>query len=960
LAVRALPRSRRRLLIGIAAIVVLAVVILSILSSFYVDLLWFREVHFSSIFWKVFWTKVVLGFVFGIIFFVLLYVNLLIVRRITPRYRVFSPEQEIIERYRLALEPYVKWILPAVSLLIALFVGVAASTRWQSYLLWRHSSGVSFGVSDPVFHKDAGYYIFDLPWLKFVQGWMFSVLVGITVIVAIAHYLWGGIRAQGVGERVTPQVKVHLSVLLGFIFLTKAWGYWLGRYDLLTSPRGVVTGASYTDIHAQKPALFFLVVVAIICAVLFLVNIRFRGWALPVLGVGLLMVASIVAGAIIPAAIQKFSVAPQELQRERPYIQRNIEATRAAFGLDQITLEPRPVNPDLPSEDVANNEDTISNIRLWDPGLLQENFDQLQQIRKFYTFADVDVDRYPIDGEERMVMISAREITQKGIPGGATWQNAHLVYTHGYGAVANQVNTSTAEGQPLFILKDIPPEGQIPITATGSRVYFGEHVEQPFVVVNTGVRELDYQVTDSGEQEQKTTTYQGEGGIQAGGFFGRLLFAWRFKDVNLAISSLIHGDSRFLIFRSISERIPKPAPFLKYDSDPYMAIVDGRIVWIQDAYTTTDAYPYSERLGLADVTASDGISGRINYIRNSVKVVVDAYSGAVTYYVVDEDDPIIQAWENAFPDLLTPVSEASPDLLAHFRYPEDLFTVQAYQYARYHIDDPTGFYQRQDFWEIPDDPTSLANDPTLGTVAKLRPYYLVMRLPDESEEEFVLIMPFTPSGRSNANMVAWMAVKSDYGGGTWPGQYGGIKSFEFPSGVNIFGPSQVFSRINQDREFSKERTLLSTGGSTVKFGNLLVIPIEDSFLYIQPLFVKSSQEGAFPELKRVVAVQGGTVGVGTTLSEALAATLGVAPPEEGEQPPPPTTGGGKVSEQVRALLAEASAHFAAAQEALTAGDLGTYQSEVEQAGKLVDQAKALVAAGKKKERSPGPSPSPKP
>src|SRR3954471_681944 len=470
------------------------------MSGFYIDLLWFKEVGFQSVFWTVFSTKVVLGLLFGLVFFAILYANLLIVRRLVPPFRTFTPEQEVVERYRVAIEPYAKWILPALSLVIALFVGIGASSQWKDFLLWKSSGGIDFGRVDPVFHRDIGFYVFKLPFLHFVQGWLFSALVGVTVLVAIAHYLWGGIRLQATTERVTPQVKAHLSVLLGLIVLVKAWGYYLGKFDLLFSKRGVVEGASYTDLHAQKLALFVLMVVAVICAIVFFVNIRFRGWATPAVALGLLAVVAVVVGAIIPAAVQRFSVDPQELQREEPYIQANIVSTRAAFGLDRIGNRQVAPSEDITQTQVDDNQSTIDNIRLWDPGLLKLDYDQLQRIRSFYEFNDVDVDRYTVGGEQRVVMISAREVSQDGIPAsGGTWQNRHLVYTHGFGAVASQVNTSTSQGEPAFLLQDIPPnttQDDLGLSGgNGQRVYFGEREEVPFVVVNTGAGELDYQST---------------------------------------------------------------------------------------------------------------------------------------------------------------------------------------------------------------------------------------------------------------------------------------------------------------------------------------------------------------------------------------------------------------------------------------------------------------------------------
>lgn len=956
--------GRRRLAFIVIAILAGIVVAFTALSGFFVDVLWFREVGYSQVFWKVFRTKIVLGLVFGIAFFVLLYVNLWIVRRITPRYPALTPEQEIVERYRMQFEPYAWWLLPVFAAVIAFFVGLGVSAQWRTFLLWQNSGGVTFGGEpEPVFGRDAAFYVFSLPWLEFLQGWLFSALVGVLLITALAHYLWGGIRPNALvfAEKVTPQVKVHLSVLLGLIMLTKAWGYYLGQFDLLTSARGVVAGASFTDVNAHLPALRILVFIAIACAILFLVNIRMRGWALPVIAVGLLALVSISAGAAYPAFVQRFRVNPQEAQREQLFILRNIAATRAAFGLDLIESRQQPLSGVVTAEDVEANATTIQNIRLWRPNILIDNYAALQRIRAYYEFEDIDVDRYTIDGERRLVMVSAREIAQSQIPGGGTWQNTHLVYTHGFGAVASQVNTATSEGQPLFTLQDIPPEGEPALEGNGQRVYYGESSDVPFVLVNSGARELDYQGTPEDDQEQVSFNYDGDGGIPVGGILQRALFAWRFRDVNLLISNLVQGDSRIMIFRDIRERVPKAAPFLQFDADPYAAIVDGRLVWIWDAYTTTNEYPYSQPVTLQDVasqpeagtTPFPSLTGSANYIRNSVKVVVDAYEGTTTYYVSDDSDdrdPIIQVWGNAFPDLFTPMSEATPDLLAHFRYPENLFQVQAEQFTSYHVTDPDVFYRRADFWALPGDPAEASADPEDqgGPLPSMRPYYVLMRLPGETEETFSLILPFTPLDRQN--MVAWLTAKSD------PGEdYGQMVSYEFPSGRNVDGPTQVFARINADTQFASERTLLGQSGSQIRFGDFLVVPVDDALLYVQPVYVQSDQPNAIPELRRVIVVNGNAIGIGNTLSQALTDALGepVTPPD-GEPQPPPT---GTVDEQVQALLQEAAQHFTLADEALRAGDLATYQTEIELAQAAIERAQALLG-DEPTTTSPSPSPTP--
>jgi uncharacterized protein len=945
-------RSRRWLIV-VAAAVAIFLIALTALSGFFVDLLWFREVGFTQVFWTVLRTKIALGLIFGAAFFAILYANLLIVRLLTPRYRAISPEQEVIERYRLAFEPYAWWLLPVIAGVIAFFVGLGVTGEWKTFLLWRNSSGVTFGTPDPLFQRDPAFYVFSLPWLEFVQGWLFSSLVGVTFIAAVAHYLWGGIRPQapGFGDKVTPQVKAHLSVLLGLIVLTKAWGYYLGTFDLLTSKRGVVEGASFTDVKAELPALRILTFIAIACAVLFLVNIRLRGWALPVIALGLLALVSITAGAVYPAFVQRFRVAPQEFQREQLYIERNIKATRAAFRLDTIQAQARSVGPSVTPADVTDNEATVANIRLWRPDILRENFESLQRFKQYYVFSDVDVDRYDLNGERRVVMLSAREVNQGTIPGGGgTWLNKHLVYTHGFGAVAAPVNTTSPEGAPQFTLSDIPPVGDPSLESTGARIYYGENRDAtPFVVVDTGTPELDFQAPGG---QQRTFTYNGTGGIPIGGIFSRALFAWRFRDVNLLISGLIKSNSRIMIYRDIQDRVPKAAPFLQFDFDPYAAIVDGKLYYIWDAYTTTNGYPYSQEVNLDRATqlgnGASGLHGTANYIRNAVKVVVDAYNGTMTYYVADPTDPIIRVWENAFPHLFTPIGQAPTDLAAHFRYPENLFQVQADQFANYHVSDPSVFYQKQDFWQVPFDPTIQPNTGSNADVP-IRPYYLLMRLPGDVQESFVLVTPFNPQGRQN--VVAWMAARSD------PTDYGKILAFEFPPGQNVDGPSQVFARMRQDPRFSADETLFGRGGSVVRFGDFLIIPMGNALLYVEPVYVRA-QRNAIPELKRVLVANGGDVGLGNTLSQALSDSLGgaVVPPTGPSGPPT-----GNVSQQVARLLQQALTHFAAADAALKAGRLGEYQTEVEAAKALIERADRLAArSGGSAPPSPSPSVTPSP
>jgi len=944
--IRLPSRSRRWPLILIGAVIVV-IVLFTALSGFVIDLLWYREIDQSGVFWTVLRTKTVLAVVFGLLFFGILYVNLIIARRIRPTTRILSPDQEVLERIRDVTDPLVRWALPLGSAVLAFLVALGVTGEWSNFLLWKNSAGVTFGNPEPLFQRDPAFYVFSLPWLRFLQGWLFSTLVGVTILVAIAHVLWGGIRPQApmFADKVTPAARAHLSVLLGLIFLVKAWGYWLGRFDLLTSPRGVVEGASYTDVKAQLPALNFLAIVAVICAILFFANIRLRQWSLPIIAVALLALVSVLLGAVYPAFVQQFRVKPNEQQDEMPYIRDNINATNLAFGLNNIQSEQRNVTGPLTARQLADNAGTESNIRVWRPPVLKENLQSVQRFRQYYDFNDVDVDRYDVNGAERVLMISAREVHQLGLdPGSQTWQNVHLAYTHGYGAVAAQVNEATTQGQPDYVLQDLPPTTVDPSLDLSAqpRIYFGESDDEQFVVVNTNVGELDFQ-----QDASANTQYQGTGGIPLSNFLRRALFAWKFRDYNLLVSGSINSSSRIMIYRDIRTRVQKPVPFLKFDNDPYLAIVDGRPQWIWDAYTYTNEYPYSQSVDLSQAAYSQDSSsvilqGNVNYLRNSVKAVVDAYTGHITYYA-DLSEPIIQVWAKTFPGLFTDINGASPDLRQHFRYPENLFQVQATQYANYHVTDPTLFYQKRDFWAIPSDPT-LSN--TAAAATPLRPYYQLIRLPGGTTEQFELVLPFVPADRQN--MVAWMAASSDQP------NYGDVTVFRFPEGRTIEGPTQVFARINQDARFSSERTLLSQAGSEVLFGDFLVIPIDNSFLYVEPVYVQAAQT-PIPQLHNVIIVNGsgGAVTIAGNLQDALrAAVTGQVPTGGGGG-----GGGGTVPQRIQALLAQAQQHFDAAQAALVSGNLGTYQSEIKAAQAAVDEAARLAGTTPTPSGTPTPTPS---
>lgn len=916
------------------AAVILLVVSISTIVLFYTDLLWFQEVGYESVFWKIFTSKVLLAAGLGALFFVFLLLNLFIVGRMMPLWRLSIGGQDPLERYRSGVLPYLRWVAIGGSALLAVLFALSVTAEWDRFVLAMNS--VSFGSTDQVFGRDLGFYVFQLPLYQFLYGWLFSSLVVVTLIVGGAHYLTGGIRPQAAAGRVGPQVKAHLSVLIGLLAALRAWGYRIDQFELLYSTRGDVTGASYTDINAELPALKLLVVISIIGAILFLVNIRFRGWALPIAGVGLWLLTSVLAAGAFPFFIQRFSVEPAQVQKERQFIDRNIKATRAAYGLDRIGVREYPAKTEVSAETVAANPKTINNIRLFDPAILKTAYRQLEEFRTYYEFEDVDVDRYEINGELRQVMLSARELALTNLES-LSWVNNHVFYTHGYGLVVSPTNEVSDEGRPKFIVRDIPPKSEAPeLEIKQGGIYYGERGVEDYSLVRTKQRELDY-----GQQEgNRFTRYQGKGGVQNDGLIRRLAFAWRFRNINLLISGLIQDDSRLLYYRTIQERLTKSAPFLTFDGDPYPVVFEGRIVWMADGYTTTRMYPYSERIDFGSRTTTKrglgepSIPGVHNYIRNSVKATVDAYDGSVRFYVWDDSDPIIQSWRKAFPDLFLDGEQMPEVLRKHVRYPEDLFRIQTFAYSRYHVTDPEDFFTREDRWVIPKDPNFSQTEGTSASsqAEEIQPYYVLMKLPGSDKEEYVLILPMNPKDRPN--MVAYLTAKSD------PEDYGKLTDFRFPQTTTIFGVGQIHGRINQDPTFSRERTLLDRQGSKLAFGNLLVIPIGESILYVQPLFLQA-ERNAIPELKFVILATANRVVLADTLEEAVNKLISGA----AMVPTSPEVTPGTSTEE---LVTQALEHLQRAEDAARKGDWATYGSEQKAARDALEKASG----------SPSPSPSP--
>ena len=955
-----MPRRRRRppnrvWLVVVGMVLFFGLTSLRGIAGFYTTYLWYEELDLTGVWSGVLGSKILLAVVFSVAFFAAMFANLVIADQVAPRFRALGPEDELVQRYRQVVGPHAGKVRIGVAVLFALLAGTGVSAQWQNWLLFRNS--VDFGVTDPQFGRDLGFFVFRLPFLSFLVEWAFVAVVIIAVVTVVAHYLNGGIRIQAPAQRVTPQVKAHVSVLLAGLALIKAVGYYLQRFELSFSSRGVVDGASYTDVKAQLPALELLVIISLFAVVMFLLNIRRKGWALPVIGVGLWALISVIVGAVYPAFTQKFRVEPAEVERERPYIARNIAATREAFGIDEVQETRFEYDEELTSAGLVENAETIRNVRLWDPQYVATTFQKLQEIRSYYRFSDVDIDRYMMDGRLTQTIVSARELNASDLPS-QSWVNRHLSYTHGFGALVAPANAVTTDGQPAFTLEDIPPKGSPELAQP--RIYYGEETGG-YAVVKSKQREIDFQQRDG---TTAFSSYEGTGGVPLSSIVRRAAFALRFADFNMLISDLITPESRAIFIRDIGDRVRTAAPFLRYDADPYPVIVDGRLLWIQDAYTTTGRYPYAQRANIDRIPDESGLRINFNYVRNSVKVVTDAFNGSMTFYVIDDEDPILKAYAKAFPDLFTPGSETGDELRAHFRYPEDLFRVQTNMYGRYHIQAPNEFYNAGDAWDISQDPGSGSPTPSAplstnttsttavaGLVAtdreqRMDPTYLLLRLPNDDRESFLILQPFVPRSRGDRqqNLSAFMTAKSD------PDQYGKLEAFVMPRGEQIDGPSLVDARAAADPVISREITLLDQRGSQVKLGNVQVIPIQNSLLYVRPLYVQSARN-PLPEFKRAIVVFGDRAVIGNTLREALASLFGDAPgtleeapgaggptPTEPTEPTEPGPGTAPESVEVQRLLTEAAAAYEAAQTALRAGDLAEYQRQIGIVGDRVRDA----------------------
>ena len=925
------PRRWWSRVVGFGSALLVLLILLNIGIDLFVDRLWFEGVGYRGVFDTRVGTQIWLFFAgFGVAAAVIGGSLAL-----AARMRLDADNPPIDDP---GFRRLVAILAVVATILLSIVFGSIAAGRWEQILLFLNAE--SFGVTDPQFGRDVGFYVFDLEALQFIKGWA----VGLSIMAMLTTAAMYGVRLllhRG-QARTTLAVRLHLALLIAAVMAMFVWGYWLARFELAVNPAGFVFGATYTDDNIRAPVQYLLMAagIVVIAGVLsWPLHERLRFAVAPILA---LAAISIVGAMILPSVIQRFTVEPNELERETPYIERNIAATRAAFALDGIEEREFAANDELSDLDLASNPEALSNVRLWDHRPLNDTLNTIQTIRPLYVYPDVDVDRYVTGDIEHQVFLAARELSQANLqPTQQSWVNRRLQFTHGFGVVMTPVDEVTSSGEPEFWISNIPPEvvedttsGPLGLEIVEPRIYYGEATDA-YVIANTSAEEFDYPLSgeelaagDSSES-QATTRYSGEGGVQLGGFFRRLAFAWSFADANILISGSLSGESRILFRRLIQERVNTLAPFLALDADPYIVVGDdGRLHWIQDAYTITDRYPYSQPHGVG-----------FNYMRNSVKAVIDAYDGTVDLYIVDDSDPIIRAWSNIFPELFKSAAEFPLDLVRHWRYPQDYFQVQADQYLSYHIESARGLFTREDLWAIPQEKLRQQEIP-------VEPYYVTLRLPDQERPEFLLILPFTP--RNRLNSIAWLAGRSD------GENYGRLFAFRFPANKNVDGPSQIEARIDQDVSISRQFTLLGQQGSEVIRGNLLFIPVGESYVYVEPIYLQADN-ARFPQLKAVIVVNGNTIAFEDTFADAVQVALGNqtprglsftgggAEPEPTREPEPPAPTEREdrppivVEGTAAELAAQAQEAFEEAMERLRVGDFAGYGDAIDRLGAILEE-----------------------
>ncbi|MGW3982202.1 UPF0182 family membrane protein [Streptomyces mirabilis] len=952
-------RRVRTLLMTLGVLAVLAMAFV-MFAGFWTDWLWYRSVHYSSVFTTTLWTKIGLFFVFGLIMAASVGVNIWLAHRLRPPLSAMSMEQQSLDRYRMGIAPYKRWLLVGITSLVGLIAGASASGQWRTWLMW--VNGVPFDQKDPQFHLDVSFYAFDLPWYRFLLGFGFAAAVLSLIAAALTHYLYGGLRITSPGARATAAATGHLSVLLGIFVALKAVAYWLDRYGLAVKSSdfkatGNWTGLRYVDANAYLPAKTILFCIAVICALLFFATLWRRTWQLPVIGFGLMVLSAILIGGLYPAIVQKFQVQPNEQAKEAPYVEKNLKATREAYGIDGTQVSEYAGKSDTKDKTKQRDDaNTTASIRLLDPNIVSPTFQQLQQMKNYYAFpTNLDVDRYSKDGKDQDTVIGLRELNLNGIPKN-NWINDHFRYTHGYGVVAAKGTTATSGGRPVFTESDLPSKGDL--GTYEQRVYYGEKTTQ-YSIVGGPQKEIDYS-DDSGE---KTTSYQGKSGVSLSSPINRAAYAVAFGEPQILYSGAIGEGSRILYNRTPKDRVEAVAPWLTIDGDAYPAVVDGKIQWIVDAYTTTNGYPYASRTTLGDTTADSltatnnqravvAQQNQVNYIRNSVKATVDAYTGEVKLYQWDTKDPVLKTWMKAFPNTVEPKTAISQSLMDHLRYPQDLFKVQRELLTRYHVKDAQTFLSGSEVWQVPDDPTNKSGN-------AVPPYYLSMRMPDQQAQTFSLTTTFTPNGRDNLS--AFMSVDSEAG----TSDYGKIRILKLPTSEPVDGPKQVQSQFNSQQDIAESIRLLKGGDSEVEYGNLLTVPLDGGLLYVEPVYVRGG-DLKYPLLRKVLVTYGGNTAFEDTLDQALNKIFGTdsttSPPADTGTTPPPTSS----NPTVQQALTDAQKAFNEGQDALKKGDWTAYgqaQKDLQDALKRAEDAQAKAdksATGGSKSNDKGSSPSSSP
>ncbi|MFZ0884511.1 MAG: UPF0182 family protein [Candidatus Acidiferrales bacterium] len=913
---------RSRLALLLAALVLIFLVIVPLFSSgisLLVDWQWFNHTGFREIYLTILKAKAALTAWCGIAFLLLSGVNLWVAGAVARRsnYRVITRTTEFpaFARTPSGLRAMLWVTLP----IAAWLVGQWSAGNWTGYLLAIHA--VPLAQTDPLFGISLSFFLFRLPFLFFLFYFALVVLIVCLLTAALHYWMAGGIWITPRGLGIGRNARAHLMIIAGVVFLLLAWRARLGMYDLVYSPNGFVYGAGYTDIHVTWPVLWIQLALCVIAAVAFFVGARSGDVRPAFYTVGALFAVVVLGGSLFSTLYQRYAVVPSELEKEQPYIARGIEFTRQGYGLDKFDERGFPDIQDLTATSIEQNAATMQNIRLWDHQPQLTTFQQLQEIRTYYDFAQVYNDRYIVHSQLREVSLSARELSADNLPD-PNWVNQHLIYTHGYGLCLGPVNESTPDGLPVLFIKDIPPVSSIALKVTRPEIYYGQ-MSNDYCFVGTGSREFDY---PSGE-ENVYKAYQGSGGIPVGGFWKRLLFALRFGNINIFLSGYIQPASRIMIYRRVLDRVQQLAPFLSFDSQPYMVVADdGSLQWIVDAYTTSSQYPYSEPTQTG-----------LNYIRNSVKITVSAYDGQVKFYISDPSDPLIQTYQSIFPGVFHPLAEMPAGLRAHIRYPQDLFAVQAAKYAVYHMTDPAVFYSKEDLWRVA---TTTSN----GTSAPMNPYYAIMKLPEVGNtEEFILMVPFTPARKNN--MIAWMAARCD------GPDYGKVLVFTFPKEKLIYGPEQIQSRVNQNTSISQQLTLWDQGGSRVLRGTLLVIPVHNAVLYVEPLYLASEGTSSLPELKRVIVAYSDQVVMQPSLEDALNAifngTANASTEAAAAAPAASAASTKTLPPALETLIQQANQHYERAQEDLRKGDWNGYGQEIGELGKILKQ---MPAKGQSKDQ----------